>query len=109
MSPMFTRVNAIKQRASACTLALRAFFMLAARPASCAEADAGSAAATDLVLIHGTVLTVDVKDSTAQALAVRGGKIVAVGTNEEILRLPRPRGPPGGFEGGAAATGGLAR
>jgi predicted amidohydrolase YtcJ len=88
---MFTRVNAIKQRASACTLALGAFFMLAARPASCAEADAGSAAAPDLVLIHGTVLTVDVKDSTAQALAVRGGKIVAVGTNEEILRLAGAR------------------
>jgi len=41
----------------------------------------------DLVLFNGTILTVDGSDSTAQALAVRGGKIVAIGTNQDILRL----------------------
>ncbi len=50
-----------------------------------------SAPPADLVLYHGTVLTVDAKDSVAQALAVRGGKIIAVGTDREILRLAGPR------------------
>jgi predicted amidohydrolase YtcJ len=43
-----------------------------------------------LVLIHGTILTVDAADSTAQALAIRDGKIAAIGTSEEILRLAGP-------------------
>jgi predicted amidohydrolase YtcJ len=103
---MFTRVNAIKPpvhvrpprsrsfrtvSARSCALALGALVILAGRPASCAEAQARAAAAPDLVLFHGTVLTVDGKDSIAQALAVRGGKIVAVGTNGEILRLAGAR------------------
>ena len=41
----------------------------------------------DLVLVHGSVLTVDAKDSVAQALAVRGGRIVAVGTDARVMRL----------------------
>jgi len=36
----------------------------------------------DYVLINGRVLTVDTKDSIAQAVAVTNGKIVAVGTND---------------------------
>lgn len=39
----------------------------------------------DLVLIHGHILTVDAKDSVAQALAVRNGAIVKVGTDAEVL------------------------
>ena len=35
----------------------------------------------DLVLTNGAILTVDARDSVAQALAVRGGKIVFVGTS----------------------------
>ena len=38
----------------------------------------------DIVLVNGTVLTVDGADSIAQAIAISGGKIVAVGTNEAI-------------------------
>lgn len=41
-------------------------------------------APADLVLLNGAVLTVDARDSVAEALAVSGGKIVAVGTNAEI-------------------------
>src|SRR6266851_5289781 len=41
----------------------------------------------DLVLINGTVLTVDPKDSVAEALAIRGGKIIAVGSKQQILAL----------------------
>jgi predicted amidohydrolase YtcJ len=40
--------------------------------------------AADLVLTNGKVLTVDARDSVAQAVAVSGGKIVAVGTNEDV-------------------------
>ncbi len=40
-----------------------------------------------LILFHGHILTVDSRDSVAQALAVRDGKIIAVGTDQEILRL----------------------
>jgi len=40
----------------------------------------------DLVLTNGQVVTVDEKLPEAQALAVRGGKIVAVGTVKEIKR-----------------------
>lgn len=38
----------------------------------------------DLILINGTVITVDPRDSVAQAIAVSGGRIVAVGTTEAI-------------------------
>lgn len=38
----------------------------------------------DLVLRNGAVLTVDPRDSVAEAVAVSGGRIVAVGTNADI-------------------------
>jgi imidazolonepropionase-like amidohydrolase len=38
----------------------------------------------DLALINGTVVTVDGRNTVAQAIAVGGGKIVAVGTSAEI-------------------------
>ena len=44
----------------------------------------------DLILIHGRVLTVDAKDSIAQAIAVRRGILLKVGTNAEIQALAGP-------------------
>jgi len=41
----------------------------------------------DLILINGKIITVDQKDSIAQALAIHDGKIVAIGTNEEIRKI----------------------
>lgn len=41
----------------------------------------------DLVLIHGHILTVDAKDSVAQALAVQQGVIVKVGSDAEVLEF----------------------
>src|SRR6187549_3950873 len=38
----------------------------------------------DLILTNGKVITVDDRFTIAQALAVQGGRIVAVGTTEEI-------------------------
>jgi len=41
----------------------------------------------DLVLVNGTVLTVDDADTVAEALAIRAGRIVAVGTTSDIRKL----------------------
>jgi len=46
------------------------------------------AAPPDLILIHGHILTIDAKDSIAQAIAVRHGIILKVGTDAEIQALP---------------------
>jgi predicted amidohydrolase YtcJ len=40
--------------------------------------------AADLVLVNGTVLTVDPSDSIAEAVAIANGRIVAVGTSSAI-------------------------
>ncbi len=42
--------------------------------------------APDMVLSNGKIITVDERFSIAQAVAVRGERIVAVGTNSEITR-----------------------
>jgi len=39
----------------------------------------------DLVLLHGHILTVDPKDSVVQAVAIRDGVIVKVGSDAEVL------------------------
>ncbi|HXM45711.1 MAG TPA: amidohydrolase family protein, partial [Bryobacteraceae bacterium] len=41
----------------------------------------------DLILLHGHILTVDARDSVAQALAIRHGIIVKVGTDAEVLEF----------------------
>ena len=50
-------------------------------------ASAQSATKADLVLINGTILTVDPQDSVAEALAIQAGKIIAVGSKQQILDL----------------------
>jgi predicted amidohydrolase YtcJ len=44
-------------------------------------------AAPDLVLTNGKIITVDERFTIAQAVAIRGQRIVAVGTNQEINQL----------------------
>ena len=51
---------------------------------------AAAAAPPELILFHGRILTVDSHDSVLEALAVRDGKIVAIGTDREILGLAGP-------------------
>src|SRR3984957_46360 len=41
----------------------------------------------DLVLTNGKIITVDERFTIAQAVAIRGQRIVAVGTNQEINQL----------------------
>jgi predicted amidohydrolase YtcJ len=43
--------------------------------------------APDTVLINGTILTVDGEDSIAEALAIQGEKVIAIGTNVAIKKL----------------------
>ncbi|HEX8673049.1 MAG TPA: amidohydrolase [Longimicrobium sp.] len=49
------------------------------------------AQAPDLVVLHGTVWTGVPAAADAQALAVRGGRIVAVGRDAEVQRMAGPR------------------
>lgn len=44
----------------------------------------------DLVLTNGKIVTVDERFTIAQAVAVKGERIVSVGTNQDILRLAGP-------------------
>src|SRR6266511_1912898 len=47
-------------------------------------------AAPDLILSNGKIITVDDTFSIAQAVAVRGDRIVAVGSNADINKLAGP-------------------
>jgi hypothetical protein len=54
---------------------------------SLASASAQPPNSADLIVHNGKVLTVDAKFSTFEAVAVRDGKILAVGTNADVLKL----------------------
>ncbi|MEZ4415799.1 MAG: amidohydrolase [Gemmatimonadota bacterium] len=45
----------------------------------------------DLILLGGRVITVDASDRIVEAVAVRGERIVAVGTNDEVAALAGPQ------------------
>jgi hypothetical protein len=45
--------------------------------------------APDTILYNGKITTVDAKDSTVEALAIRDGKIIATGKNDRSLRWRR--------------------
>ncbi|NNF00818.1 MAG: amidohydrolase [Pyrinomonadaceae bacterium] len=64
----------------------RLFLMLAAVLAlGCpAGENAGSGDAADMVLLNGKIVTVDDSDTEVQAVAIKGDKIVALGTDAEI-------------------------
>jgi predicted amidohydrolase YtcJ len=64
---------------------LAACVVLAAAPGS-----RQPAATADLVLLNGHVITVDPGDRIAQAVAIAGDKILAVGSNEEVRKLIGP-------------------
>jgi predicted amidohydrolase YtcJ len=57
----------------------------------CAPASVqAQAPAPDTILSNGKIITVDNRFSIAQAVAVRGDRIVAVGTNADVNRLAGP-------------------
>jgi predicted amidohydrolase YtcJ len=56
----------------------------------CAAAMRAQQPAPDLILTNGKIITVDQRFSLVQAVAVRGDRIAATGTNQEIARLAGP-------------------
>src|SRR6188508_2993621 len=46
--------------------------------------------APDVILSNGKIITVDERFSIAQAVAIRGDRIVAVGTDAEVAKLATP-------------------
>lgn len=45
----------------------------------------------DLIVVNAKVLTVDARNSRAEAVAIRGGRFTAVGTSADIRKLAGPR------------------
>jgi hypothetical protein len=52
--------------------------------ASTRDTPSAQPAAADLVLTNGKIVTVDARDSIAQAIAIAGGRIAAVGSSDAI-------------------------
>lgn len=46
--------------------------------------------APDLILANGKIITVDERFTLAQSVAIRGDRIVAVGTDADVARLASP-------------------
>ncbi len=64
-----------------------------ARSSSCClrrRSRRGAAQPPDLVLLDGKVVTVDADASVREALAIRDGKILALGSTAEMRRLAGP-------------------
>src|SRR4029079_154860 len=49
------------------------------------------AQAPDTILVNGKIITVDARSSVREALAIRDGHIVALGTSAEMRKLAGPR------------------
>src|SRR5882724_5269361 len=54
------------------------------------QGDAQGVEPADLILLNGKVVTVDANFGVVQAVAVRGEKIVAVGSDQEVLKFKGP-------------------
>ena len=51
------------------------------------QISAAQVAPADLVLVHGHIVTVDARDSVVQAVAIRSGIIVKVGSDAEVMKF----------------------
>lgn len=71
------------------SMSTAAAWMLAPLMSAVAAASSGPRA-PDLILAHGTVLTVDRHDSVAQAIAIRDGKVLEVGSDAAVMALAGP-------------------
>lgn len=71
-------------------LGLVLFLLSAAGTGGPGPAAAAQGPPADTILFGGKVITVDDQDRIAEAVAVRDGRIAAVGTNDEILALAGP-------------------
>jgi predicted amidohydrolase YtcJ len=101
LDPITTRQQEITHlnKYSAFLFPISLFIVLAVLVAGVAYPRAAIAAtghcegAADLVLLHGKIITVDSGDRVAQAVAIRGNRILSVGTDREVgnQRCPATR------------------
>jgi predicted amidohydrolase YtcJ len=54
-------------------------------------AASAQAQTADTILVNGKIVTVDAQSSTREAMAIRDGRIVAVGTSSDIRKLAGPQ------------------
>jgi predicted amidohydrolase YtcJ len=66
------------------------FLLLALGVTRPAWAQREEALSPDTILVNGTIVTVDAAASVRQALAIRDGKILALGTTAEMRTLAAP-------------------
>src|SRR6267143_150451 len=64
--------------------------LIAILAAACVAAGAARAQSPDTILLNGKIVTLDAKSSVVQALAIRDGRVVAVGPNDEVKKLAGP-------------------
>lgn len=81
---MIARRRLFPKPAPACTSATATAALAAVLSAACASEPADTPEPADLVLRSGVVATVNGDDAMAEAVAVRGAWIVAVGSDEEV-------------------------
>ena len=86
----------LRTRPRSLWLAFASVLVAVAIPATTMAAAASAAPTTvkrgetpDLVLYNGKISTVDVNDSTVDAIAIRNGKILVTGRNDAILALAK--------------------
>jgi predicted amidohydrolase YtcJ len=72
-------------------VALSAALVCASAALARAQAPGAPEGQPDTVLVNGTVVTVDARSSVHQALAVRNGRITALGSSAEVRTLAGPR------------------
>src|SRR6266540_2917267 len=82
----------VMRRAMVCSTGLVLAFFLAGWPAAAQVQPIPPEllAYPNLVVVNGKVLTVDPQFTVAEAVAMRDGRILAVGTNDQIKRLVGP-------------------
>ena len=56
-----------------------------------AAAQSAATRPADLVLKNGKIITIDAASTIAQAVAIAGDRILAVGPDAAMARTPRPR------------------
>ncbi|MCS6850968.1 MAG: amidohydrolase [Gemmataceae bacterium] len=69
----------------------RRFLFLALLGTTLGGASAGGAETADLIIHHARVLTVDERFRIVEAIAIKNGRIMALGEDEDILKLAGPK------------------
>jgi predicted amidohydrolase YtcJ len=79
------------KRSSARLLAVRSLtFVIPLLVATCAVTSYSDAQSADTIVHHAKIYTLNVKQPWAEAIAIQGDKIIAVGTEAEVEKLHEP-------------------